>query len=67
LTLKLVATVSPNLALKPVARVSRFVAQNQHRRFGDLELKIIANDFLVWASKPSELRFVSCATKPMGG
>jgi hypothetical protein len=23
--------------------------------------------FLVWASKPSSLRFVDCATKPMGG
>jgi hypothetical protein len=23
--------------------------------------------FLVWASKPSRLRFVGCATKPMGG
>jgi hypothetical protein len=23
--------------------------------------------FLVWASKPSRLRFIGCATKPMGG
>jgi hypothetical protein len=25
------------------------------------------NGFLVWPSKPSRLRFVSCATKPTGG
>jgi hypothetical protein len=59
---KLVATISPSLALKsvvdgfpvwvskPAATIWCFEPQN-HR-----------DDFLVWASKPNELQFVSCAT-----
>jgi hypothetical protein len=39
---KLVATVSPGLTSKPVARVSRLEPQNRQLRFGDLGLKITA-------------------------
>jgi hypothetical protein len=39
---KSVATVSPSLASKLVARVSRFGPQNSQQRFGDLGLKITA-------------------------
>jgi hypothetical protein len=65
LTSKSVTPVSPSLASKsmasgfpvcaskPTATVWWFMAQN-HR-----------DDFLVWASKPSELRFVCYTTKPM--
>jgi hypothetical protein len=42
---KPVVTVSSSLALKPVARVSRFGPQNRQLRFGDLGLKIIAMIF----------------------
>jgi hypothetical protein len=38
-------TVSPDLALKPVARVSQFGPQNQQLQFGDLCLKITATIF----------------------
>jgi hypothetical protein len=34
------STVSPGLALKPLARVSRFGPQNRQLRFGDLTHKI---------------------------
>jgi hypothetical protein len=37
---KLVVTVSPGLASKSVARVFRFVPQNQQLQFGDLGIKI---------------------------
>jgi hypothetical protein len=37
---KLMATVSPGLASKPLARVSRFGPQNWQLWFGDLGLKI---------------------------
>jgi hypothetical protein len=37
-----VVTVFSGLALKPVARVFRFVPQNRQLRFGDLGLKITA-------------------------
>jgi hypothetical protein len=49
--------------LKLVARVSWFGPQNRQLRFGDLGLKITMTVFLVWAPKPSGLRFVSHATK----
>jgi hypothetical protein len=39
---KLVATVSPSLASKSVARISRFGPQNWQLWFGDLGLKITA-------------------------
>jgi hypothetical protein len=45
----------PVWASKPVATVWGFGSQNR------------CDGFLVWASKPSRLRFVSYATKPMGG
>jgi hypothetical protein len=34
-----------DLALKPVARVSRFVLQNRQLQFGDLGIKITATIF----------------------
>jgi hypothetical protein len=40
--LKITGTVSPNLTLKPVARVFRFGPQNEQFRFGNLGLKITA-------------------------
>jgi hypothetical protein len=42
---KPVVMVSLGLASKPVARVFWFVPENQHLRFGDLGLKIIATVF----------------------
>jgi hypothetical protein len=67
LSLKSVATISPGLTSKSVVEsfsvwVSKPVAMVYwfgHQNHGD--------DFLVWASKPSKLRFVGCATKPTGG
>jgi hypothetical protein len=55
LPLKLVAMVSLGLVSKPVATVSQFGPQN-HR-----------DDFLLYASKLSGLRFIGCVTKPMKG
>jgi hypothetical protein len=40
LSSKPMVTVSPDLASKPVARVSQFGPQNWQLRFGDLGLKI---------------------------
>jgi hypothetical protein len=75
---KLVATVSPGLTLKPVIG---FLVEHQNKGgagFPGLGLKTgnsglgfspqnHHDGFLVWASKPSGLRFVDCATKPMKG
>jgi hypothetical protein len=74
---KPVAIVSPGLALKSVVG---FLVEPQNRQlqFGDLGLKITAmvywfvpqnhrDGLLVCASKSSMLRFLGCATKPMGG
>jgi hypothetical protein len=75
---KLVVTVSPGLALKPAVS---FLVEPQNQGdggFPDLNLKTGSSDlmivpqnhrdgFLVWASKPSRLWFVGCATKPMEG
>jgi hypothetical protein len=66
------------LALKPLGRFSLLCPQNRQLRFGDLGIKITAtiswfghqnhrDIFLVWASKPSELQFIGCATKPTEG
>jgi hypothetical protein len=75
---KLVATVSPGLALKPVVS---FLIEFQNQggggffglglKTGSFGLVIWTSksplQFLVWASKPSELWFVGCATKLMDG
>jgi hypothetical protein len=45
LALKPVAMIFSDLALKPVARVSRFVLQNRQLQFGDLGIKITATIF----------------------
>jgi hypothetical protein len=72
---KLVATVFPGLASKPVVG---FLVEPQNQGgggFSGLGLKIGSSGFvigasksprrfLIWASKPGELRFVGCATKP---
>jgi hypothetical protein len=50
-----VALDFPVWASKLIAMVWSF--EYQHHR----------DDFLVWASKPYELRFVGCATKSTGG
>jgi hypothetical protein len=73
-----VATVSPGLASKPAVG---FLVEPQNQGgggFPDLGLKTSSSGlviwaaksprrFLGWASKPSRLRFVSCATKPTKG
>jgi hypothetical protein len=46
---------------------SRFEPQNRQSWFGDLGLKITVTVFFVWASKPSRLQFIGCASKPTGG
>jgi hypothetical protein len=51
LTLKSVATGFPVWSSKPAATVWWFGSQNQH------------DDFLIWSSKPSRLRFVGCTIK----
>jgi hypothetical protein len=60
---KLVATVSPSLASKPM--VCFFVQpQNQGGGgFPGLGLKTSSSGLVIWASKPSGLRFVSCTIK----
>jgi hypothetical protein len=60
---KLVVTVSPGLASKPV--VGFFVEpQNQGGGgFPGLGLKIGSSGLVIWASKPSGIWFVGCATK----
>jgi hypothetical protein len=78
LTSKLVVTVFPGLASKPVVG---FLVEPQNQggggfpglglKTGSSGLVIWASKslrrFLVWASKPSGLRFVDCATKSMDG
>jgi hypothetical protein len=75
---KLVATVSPGLASKSTVG---FLVEPQNQGgggFSDLSLKIGSSGLvilasksprglLVWASKPSRLWFVGCATKPKDG
>jgi hypothetical protein len=75
---KLVVTVSPSLASNPVVG---FLVEPQKQgdggfsglglKTGSSGLMIWASKslrrFLVWASKPSRLRFVDCATKSMDG
>jgi hypothetical protein len=75
---KLVAMVSPGLASKPVVD---FLIEPQNQGgggFSGLGLKTSSSglviwaskspqQFLVWVSKPSGLRFVGCATKSMEG
>jgi hypothetical protein len=78
LTSKLVVTVSPGLALKLVVS---FLVEPQNQGGGgfpglglktsSFRLVIWASKspcgFLVWTSKSSRIRFVSCATKPTEG
>jgi hypothetical protein len=76
---KPVAMVFSNLASKPVATVSLgltskpvlgFLVEPQNQGgggFSDLGIKIGSYGFLLWASKPSRLRFICCVIKPMGG
>jgi hypothetical protein len=52
---KLVATIFPNLGLK-TGRFGLLIGPQNHR-----------GDFLVWVSKPTELRFIGCTTKPTRG
>jgi hypothetical protein len=64
---KLVAMVFPGLASKPVMG---FLVQPQNQGgggFPDLSLKTGSSGLVIWASKSSGLRFVSCTTKPMEG
>jgi hypothetical protein len=75
---KLVATVFPGLASKPVVG---FLVEPQNQGggwFPGLGLKTGSSGLVIWASKsprrflglglkPSGLQFVSCATKPMDG
>jgi hypothetical protein len=67
LTSKLVATVSPGLALKPVVG---FLVEPQNQGgggFPGLGLKTGSLGLVIWASKPSGLQFVGCTIKPMEG
>jgi hypothetical protein len=78
LAVKPVATVSPGLASKPAVG---FLVEPQNQGgggFSGLGLKTGSSGlviwasksprwFLGWASKPSRLRFVGCATKPTEG
>jgi hypothetical protein len=57
---------SYGFASKPLAQVSRFGPQNRQLWFG-IGPQNHCDSFLVWASKPSELWFVDCATKLIGG
>jgi hypothetical protein len=69
---KLVAMVSPGLTSKPAVD---FLVEPQNQggggfsglclKTGGSVLVIWVSKSLVWASKPSGLRFVGCATKPM--
>jgi hypothetical protein len=62
---KLVAMVSPSLASKPVAG---FLVERQNQGgggFPSLALKTGSYSLVIWASKPSRLWFVGCATKPI--
>jgi hypothetical protein len=64
---KLVVMVSPDLSSKPVMS---FLVEPQNQGgggFPGLGLKTGSFGFLVWASKPSGLRFVDCTIKPMEG
>jgi hypothetical protein len=72
------STVSPGLASKPVATVLVVWTQYHSLVFPGLGLKIGScglviwhknhhDGFLIWASKPSGLWFVSCTIKPMRG
>jgi hypothetical protein len=62
--LKTGGTVFFVLASKPVARVFRCGPQNRQHWFGAQNHH---DGFLAWASKPSRLWFVGCATKPTEG
>jgi hypothetical protein len=67
LTSKLVTTVSPGLTLKLVVG---FLVEPQNQggeRFPGLDFKTGSSGLVIWTSKPSKLRFVGCATKPMEG
>jgi hypothetical protein len=64
---KPVATVSPSLASKPVVG---FLVEPQNQGgggFPGLGLKTGSSGLVIWASKPSRLQFVGCATKLMEG
>jgi hypothetical protein len=64
---KLVATVSPDLALKLVVG---FLVEPQNQGgggFPGLDLKTDSSGLVIWVSKPSNLRFVGCATKLTDG
>jgi hypothetical protein len=75
---KLVATVSPGLSSKPAVG---FLVETQNQggggfsglglKTGSTGLVILASKsprwFLGWASKPSRLRFIGCATKSTEG
>jgi hypothetical protein len=76
LALKLVTTISPDLASKPAVG---FLVEPQNQGGGglfDLGLKTDSSDLVIWTSKsprrflglclkPSMIRFIGCATKPM--
>jgi hypothetical protein len=64
---KPVATVSPGLASKLEVG---FLVEHQNKGgggFPGLGLKTGSSGFVIWVLKPSRLRFVGCATKPMEG
>jgi hypothetical protein len=64
---KLVMTVSPGLASKPAVG---FLVEPQNQGGGgflSLDLKTGSFDLVIWASKPSGLRFIGCAIKPTKG
>jgi hypothetical protein len=64
---KLMATVSSGLASKPVVG---FLVEPQNQGgggFSSLDLKTGSSGLVIWATKPSRLRFVGCATKSTDG
>jgi hypothetical protein len=64
---KLVVTFSPGLTSKPMVS---FLVEPQNQGgggFPGLGLKTGIFGLVIWASKPSGLRFVGCTTKPTEG
>jgi hypothetical protein len=64
---KLVVTVSPGLASKLAVS---FLVEPQNQGGGEFPgfgIKIGNSGLVIWASKPSDIRFVGCATKSTKG
>jgi hypothetical protein len=63
-------TRSADFLVEPQNQGLRFVSgliSKSLGRFLRFDLKIGGDGFLVYASKSSKLRFINCATKPIGG